>query len=254
MTGTDATARLFFELSHPQRLVLLASLSGASRRLSELARETRQGAPEVSRHLARLSAQGLLERAPGGGYRLTGYGRLVVAAVDSLEGLCARRGFLKDHDLTVLPPGFASRLNELSTDPPGATFTESLRHVEDVLESAREFAWFMTDQGLLTADRVLSTVRRRRAAVRVLFPRSLLPPPGARGASRARDLPIEFRVLPEVKVALALNELVGGVCFAAPSGPIDYAIGFRGSSPRFRAWCQDLFEHYWRSGRQVRVW
>lgn len=245
---------LFFDLAHPRRAAILETLREEPRRLSRLAAAARTPAPEASRHLARLVSQGLVQREPGGAYRLTGYGRLVAEGIASFEGLRSLRDFLRTHDLTGLPRRFTARLYELAGGEAGSTVSDALRHSERVLEEAREFAWFLSDQAMLTPDALLLAMRRTRVPVRVLVPRSILPPPRERVTSIPRDVPLEVRALPEVRVGMALNETVAGVCFVGLTGSLDLARGLRGTSPAFRGWCEELFEHYWTAGHPVRVW
>jgi DNA-binding IclR family transcriptional regulator len=74
---------LFFELSHPRRLAILAMLRDDSLRLSQVASHGHMAPPEASRHLTWLTAQGLLQRHPDGTFRLTGYGLLIAEGVAS---------------------------------------------------------------------------------------------------------------------------------------------------------------------------
>lgn len=245
---------LFFELSHSGRLSILAALRDKALRLSDVASLNGIAPPEAYRHLLRLSSQGLIQRQPNGSFRLTGYGFLVAEGVASFEGLLPHRDFFRTHDLAVIPREFVNRLYVLAATEAGSTFSDSLRHVEQVLNEAKQFAWFLSDQAMLNVEVLLSGMRRSRASVRVLIPSSILPPASRRINPVPRDLPLELRALPEVRIAMALNETLAGVCFADFPGSIDYARGFRGTSPGFRAWCQELFDHYWKLGRPVRVW
>jgi len=248
------TPDLFFELSHPRRLAILRALRNSSLRLTVLSAQCQVPAPEVSRHLGRLLSEGLVQRNPEGTYRLTGYGLLVAEGVVSFEGLQARREFLRSHDLTALPREFTSRFYELTGSATGSSFSQTLRHVEMVLSEAREFAWFSSDQAMVTAENLLGSLHRSPVSVRVLLQGSVLPPPNRRTTPIPQDVPLEVRVLPEVRIGLALNETVAGVCFAGLSGPIDYANGFQGTSDSFRTWCEDLFGYFWKRARTIRVW
>jgi len=233
---------------------MLTMLRKSSLRLSAISAESQVAAPEASRHLSRLVSEGLVQRNPEGTYRLTGFGLLVAEGVASFDGLQSRREFLRSHDLTALPREFASRFYELTGSAAGSSFSQTLRHVEMVLAEAREFAWFSSDQAMVAAENLLGSMRRSPASVRVLLQSSVLPPTKARTTPIPRDVPLEVRVLPEVKIGLALNEKVAGACFAGLPGPIDYANGFQGTSDDFRGWCEDLFEYLWKRGRTIRVW
>ncbi len=245
---------LFFELSHPGRRAILEALRDKPMRPSDAALLNGTSPPEACRHLSRLASQGLIQRQPDGTYCLTGYGFLVAEGVGSLEGLLPRRDFLRTHDLSVIPGEYVNRLYLLAGTEAGSTFSDSLRHVEQVLNEAKEFAWFLSDQAMLNVEVVLNGMRKSRASVRVLIPSSILPPADRRVNPVPRDVPLEVRALPEVRIAMALNERLAGICFGDFSGSIDYAKGFRGTSRDFRAWCQELFDHYWKQGRSIRVW
>ncbi len=254
MSDRTGLGKLFFELSNPRRLAILSLLRQGPLRLSKIAVQCRLTAPETSRHLVRMTQQGLLQRSPEGGYSLTGFGHLVAREMSSFEVLLARKAFLRNHDLTVMPEEFLRRLYVFEGAEEGSNVSNTLRVVEQVLEEARDHAWFLSDQAMLTSTVLLNTTRRTRASVRLLVPSSILPPSNQRVNPIPRELPLELRVLPEVRLALAMNEKIAGVCFAAESGPVDYTTGFRSESVGFLRWSHEVFEHYWKQGRVIRTW
>jgi predicted transcriptional regulator len=249
-TGAD---ELFFELSHEKRLAILKMLSVKSERLTDIAVKARISAPEAVRHLRRLARQKLIARDSDGVYGLTPYGRLVTDGLASFEFLLRQSDFLRNHNLAGLPKPFVTRLAELSELEAGSSFSDTLRHVERVLNEADDFAWFLSDQALLTSTAVLGAAKKSGVTVRVVVPESLLRPAGS---ARTPDRPIEaveIRVVPEVRVGIAMNERIAGVSFPDSTGRIDHSAGFRGSSAEFRGWCRDLFQHYWDRGRRARL-
>jgi predicted transcriptional regulator len=247
------TEDLLFELSHEKRLAILEILERRAARLSDIAVHSKISPPEVSRHLGRLARHSLVGRGSNGEYGLTPYGRLVVRGLPSFKFLFRHRDFLLTHDLSALPGPFLNRLAELSELEVGSSFTDTLRHVERVLHEADEFAWFLSDQAMLTSTTLVDAARRSGVAVRAIVPRSLLPPAAHPGAPRRPSGVVEIRVVPEVRVGIAMNEQIAGVSFANLGGRIDQSEGFRGSSAEFRGWCRDLFLHYWNIGRPARL-
>lgn len=244
---------LFFELSHERRLVILKILRVGPARLSDIATRSRISAPEASRHLGRLARHKLVGRGSDGAYGLTPYGRLVAGGLASFEFLSRHRDFLLTHDLSVVPESFVHRLAELSELEVGSSFTDTLRHVERVLSEADEFAWFLSDQAMLTSAALVEAARRSGVSVRAIVPESLLRPAARPRAVYRSVEAVEIRVVPEVKVGLAMNERIAGVSFANLAGRIDQAEGLRGTSAPFRGWCRDLFVHYWNKGRPARL-
>ncbi len=254
MTATGVSAEaLFFELSHPKRLAILRSLRVDALHLSAIAELIQVPPPEASRHLRRLAELGLLVRGSDGALSLTPFGRLVIAETSSFEFLARHQAFLRSHDLTMLPAPFVRRLAELSESENGTNVSHTLRHVEGVLNDARQFAWFISDQPILTEAHVRDASRKSLISVRAILPRSNLETPRRREIRTPPDGAVEIRSLPDVRIGLAMNELVAGVCFASPAGGIDYSAGFRGVSPVFRTWCRELFEHFWRLGTPVKI-
>jgi predicted transcriptional regulator len=250
LTRTEASA-LFFELSHPKRLAVLRALRDGPCRSHDLANGTRASAPEVSRHVARLARRGLVDRGPDASYRLTPYGRMVTGSVPTFDFLLRHREYFRTHDLAGLPTPFVHRLAELGEPAEGSTFTDTLRYVEQILREAHEFAWFLTDQPLLTPATVTGRARETGISVRILVPRALV---GPGSASRpVGGSAVTLRRLPAVSIGIAMNERLAGVSFSGIDGRIDHSAGFRGASGSFRGWCRDLFEHFWSAGAPARL-
>jgi predicted transcriptional regulator len=243
------TEALFFELSHTKRLEILDALDRGPFRLSALAVRVGISAPEADRHLRRLSRLSLVTRTPEGLFGLTPYGRLIRDEKSSVDYLARNRSYLRTHDLSTLPRPFVRRLPELSEGEGGENFTDSLRHTERVLAAAEEFAWFSGDQLILKEDTVREAARKLPISVRVILPSSIVGSPIRGNRPSPRRGFFEVRTLPDVNIGIAMNENLAGICFAGPSGRIDYAQGFRGKSKPFLSYCRDLFEFLWSRSR-----
>jgi predicted transcriptional regulator len=242
-------AALFFELAHAHRLRILQFLAEGPQPLKVISSRLGILPPEALRHLQRLVRQRVVERIPAGGFALTGYGQLVAEGVGSFAFLSRRREFFLEHDLAGLPPAFLHRLAELSGPDPGEGVSVTLRHVEGVLSGAEEYAWFLTDQAILKWTDLTRELRERALQVRVIFPaserRSVEQLPDRLRVARS----VEFRYLPTVPLALALNERMAGVAFRLPHGDIDYSHAVGGDQEPFHRWCLDLFRYYWERPR-----
>ncbi len=242
---------LFFELAHPRRLRILSFLEGGPQPLKTISSKLGIVPPEALRHLQRMVHQRLVERVPAGGFALTGYGLLVVRGTGSIGFLFRRREFFLEHDLSGLPPAFVHRLVELSGADPGEGVSVTLRHLDSVLTGAEQYLLFLTDQPVIKWEDLVQEVQERSLSVRVIFPaserRSVEGLPDRRTAARN----VEFRYLPTIPLALALNERVAGVAFRLLRGEIDYSHGLGGDQEPFHRWCLDLFEHYWEETRPL---
>ena len=61
----------------------------------------------------------------------------------------------------------------------------------------------------------------------------------------------EVGIFRDVRVAMAINETIAGICFPGIDGKIDFSAGFLGKDPSFRGWCNDLFDYYWSRSRKI---
>jgi predicted transcriptional regulator len=247
--STEAT---FFDLSHPARLEILRALARDRRRLTDLARLSRVSPPEVSRHLARLERLGLVAHASAGGFELTGSGRLIADRLPFFDFIARHRELLRNHDLTRLPPSMIGRIGELTSPETGSTFVDSLRRARRVLREAREFAWFITDQPMMSVEELAQETRGSSVPVRAVVPESILATPVRPTTRVSPEERLQFRAVPSIAVGLAMNERVAGVSFSDLQGRIDYAAGVGGTSASLLGWCRDLFEGYWREGKPFR--
>jgi len=246
----DDIGELLFLLSSSERMEILSSLSKQGMRLSALASKRSSTVQETSRQLERLQGAGLVEKDVKGLYHLTSYCRLVLQLLPSFGFLVAHSDYLRDHDLTFLPSPLLERIGELNESELGESVGIVLDHFDKVLGESKKYIHLMADH-ILMNDRISGKVLEGGdVALRIIVPAKALDglsPGGIPNESRGR---FELGVLEEVRVGLALNEALAGIAFPDASGKVDFNRGFRGRSPIFQRWCEDLFDHYWRAARK----
>ena len=121
--------------------------------------------------------------------------------------------------------------------------------IKKVISTGREFVWLISDQPIVVGPSIGPSFFSREIPVRLI---------GRRGidqtivAEMKSSLPhSKIATLPEVSIAMAMNESFAGVCFPDLNGKIDFSSGFSGTDSQFRGWCCDLFEHYWTKSRKI---
>jgi predicted transcriptional regulator len=234
---------LLFTLSSVDRMKLLSEMSDKEMRLTDLSESLDVTAQEVSKHLARLSRVGMVERAPSGSYRVTPFGKIILQTMPSMQFVSQKRKYFSTHDISFLPQEFIMRLGDLADHVFVDHVTNVLTECQHLLGLAQQYFLWTIDQPLpWTLPKPLS----ENLSARCILPASVTMN-GYRQAKRILGIKSEVRFAKEVKIGVAVNERMGGVVFPDLEGKIDYASGFIGYGPAFQKWCYDLFNKMWES-------
>jgi predicted transcriptional regulator len=240
---------LLFNLASADRLTLLNEIGSRKQRLTSLSKIINASAQECSRHLARLSESGFIEKDGEGFYGMTALGKSVLRLFPGLQFLLEYKDYFLSHDLSFLPDGFVERIGQLSSGEHLNHFSLVLEHIKATISKGKEFVSLISDQPIVAGWSVGETFSSRNIPVRLIgepsMDRKVL------AEARAALPKSEIATLHEVKIAMAINESIAGVCFASLDGKIDFSSGFVGKDARFRNWCSELFEYYWAKSRKV---
>ena len=146
---TKDIAALLFNLASADRLRLLAEISSRKQRLTTLSRSIHASVQECSRHLARLSAAGLIQKDSEGLYEMTALGKAVQIMYPGVEFLLKHRGYFQSHDLSFIPQSFVERIGELSSGEYVNHISLVLEHIKSVISTGKEFVWLISDQPIV---------------------------------------------------------------------------------------------------------
>lgn len=242
----EDTAELLFGLASVDRLTLLTAISERKERLTALSKLINASAQECSRHLARLSGSGLITKDSEGLYEMTTLGKALLKLITGMRFLLTHKDYFLSHDLTFLPEAFVERIGELSGGTRVNHVSSVLELIKSTISGGREYVWLISDQPIVVGGPVGTGFFSRDVPVRLI---------GEKGANhkileetRSALRKAEVITLPEVRIAMAINESSAGICFPGPNGKIDFGAGFVGKSEEFRGWCTDLFGYYWSKG------
>jgi predicted transcriptional regulator len=239
----DSFSDVIFDLVSSDRLALVTELSVRKRNLTALSKLFKHTVQECSRDLNRLTESGFVRKDSDGLYEITAFGRAMLSQIPSLKFLVRERGYFLSHDLSFLPQGFIERIGELSTGVRVNHTSLVLDHIRAVVLTGKEYVWLISDQMMPRWPGIGSSYTSREIPVRVIseptIDRKIL------SETRTALPHSEFATMGNVRVAMAMNETIAGMCFPGLNGKIDFAAGYAGGDPLFRGWCRDLFEHYW---------
>ena len=243
----EELSETLFLLSSADRMKLLTEIRGGDLRLTDLARKLSATAQETSKHLGRLVDGGLIQKGPGGAYRMTAYGNVIFGLMPSLIFMSSHQKYFLAHDVSALPQQFILRIGELEGNSYVEHVTNVINECQHLLGMAQQKFCWIADQPLPWA---ISRTLPEGMLVRAIMQSDLTP----KGYQLAREVlgpRAELRFADKVKVGIAVNEKMGGVVFPDLSGRTDFSCGFIGYTPDFQRWCSDLFDHYWENARKA---
>ena len=255
---------MLFEVSSEIRNEILVLLRNSPATVTGISKELDISMTEASRHINRLAQVGLIQKQPEGEYKITVLGRTVLVQLGPLEFITRHSEYFDSHDATGIPSQFLNRIHELDNATPtytsranimktveklGRSIEEAEEHYECIFdESAMELVIYADpdpESEEHTRSKILSGLN-----CRVLLPDAVdydRIHPDSMKEFEALHLyeNFEFRLL-DAPVFLQMNEKnVVLLAFPDTDDSIDY-LGFEATDERSLAWCQDLFEHYWR--------
>jgi len=236
-----------FLLSSADRMKLLAEIRGGDKRLTDLAGKLSATAQETSKHLGRLVDGGLIEKSPGGSFRMTSYGNVIFDLMPSLNFMSAHQKYFLTHDISSLPQQFILRIGELEGNSYVEHVTNVITECQHLLGMAHQYFFWIADQPLPWA---FTRAFPDGMSVRVIMQSDLT----QKGYQLLREIvgPMaELRFADKVKVGVAVNEKIGGLVFPDLAGRTDFSSGFIGHTADFQRWCSDLFDYYWSNARKT---
>lgn len=240
---------LLFSLASVDRLLLLEAVNQKKQRLTDLSKVAGSSAQECSRHLSRLFGSGFIRRDSESLYEITPLGKGVLSLLPGLRFLFSHREYFLTHDLSFLPRPFMSRIGELENCTYVEHFSNVLEKIKNTITGGQEFVWLLSDQPIVVGNTVGVSFGSSDLPVKFIFEpsvdRKIL-------NSIIKVFPkSELAILEGTKIAMGINEKMGGVIFPDNDGKIDFGAGFYGEDPDFLGWCRDLFEYYWSRSKRI---
>jgi predicted transcriptional regulator len=253
---------LMFEVSNEDRVKILRELRRQRSTYSDLSRKLDITTQEVSRHLSRLTENGLTTRRTDGLLELTHYGGLVLRQLKAVEFTSKHREYLIDHVLNRLPDKLVSRMGELRGCTLNLDVMVSIHRVQKILQEAEEYVWDLNLPYIASAFPYIKGIFERGVEGRFLHGEELELPDEMRGErervfseSEIRDLKatgLYKERLVEAGLIIYMSEKeLALLCFPDAEGRFDY-MGFTSTDLEALNWCRDVFLHYWGQGKDVK--
>jgi len=252
---------LMFEVSNEDRARILHELSAEPHTYSDLSRKLDITTQEVSRHVQRLTENGLTVRRSDGLLTLTPFGELLLRQLATLRFTSKHRGYFSDHVISGLPDKFMARMGELR----GCSYVDdvmvAVHRVQRLIEESEEYIlninmrYFSSGFAAVKAafDREVKGYFLHGSALRLpqemagdrrrVFPEGYVERLKGAGTylERLLDIPM-ILYMSEKDVAL--------LCFPTSGGEFDFR-GFASGGEEAHGWCIDLFHYYWEKAKPI---
>jgi len=253
---------LMFEVSNEDRVNILRELRRERSTYSDLSRKLDITTQEVSRHLSRLTENGLTTRRTDGLLELTPYGGLVLRQLNAVEFTSKHREYLIDHVLNGLPDEFVSRMGELRGCTLNLDVMVSIHRVQKILKEAEEYVWDLNLPYIASAFPYIKGIFERGVEGRFLHGEEIELPEEMRGErervfseGEIRDLKAaglyKERLIEAGLIIYMSEKELALLCFPESDGRFDY-MGFTSTDREALKWCKDVFLHYWDQGKEVK--
>ena len=245
MSNEGGLDKLFFELASESRLDILHLLHASDLRMQEIARRLNLTDTEACRQLQRLNDALLVQKQPGGTYKITGYAQLVLDIMSPLGVICKNREYFLDHDASLLPCEFRTRLGDLTNVKLTIRTVDTMNEVAEMFEGAQN----KIDASVLGVKHLLTiTLNRLHEGVKVrwLVQESFLN--DARTMFRPGDISPEIRSTPRIIGNVNVTDKAAMLTLRRHDGAMSYN-SFYGGEPSFMKWAADLFAHEWEKAK-----
>ena len=242
---------LFFELSNEGRMAILEKLLEGDFKLSRLSTLLDLPVQEISRQLARLDKQGLVQKTPEGSYAVTPYAEQVLRFVPSIQFLSENNEYLKTHDLNRLPHEYVMRIGELADSTYVGDVMKMFHRSEQIISEAEEYVWIMSDQILMSSLKFTEDAVGKGVDHRFIGPRDIKPPEEFYAEAVKRGLigmegKASHKFLDKLGIMITMTEREAQFLFPNLDGKFHYS-GFNTTDMKAIKWCREIYRHYWDS-------
>lgn len=230
--------KLFVELASPARLKILELLTEAPHTIADLTPKIEVSRPEISRHVARLVDQGVVQQE-GRKYTLAPFGEVLVMLLAPLQFVVQYPDFFQTHRVE-LPPLLLLQINALN-------HAELVQGVGQVMIKLQELLNHPAKDKLYALVHQSFPVFRKGPKARCAYHigpesyRSSIP-----GTSLQLYDTVHYRILPQVSHGIWLT--TGGkalLLFPDLSNIPDYNVAFSVTDSVGLTYVMAIWEHFW---------
>ncbi|MFW9854995.1 MAG: ArsR family transcriptional regulator [Candidatus Thorarchaeota archaeon] len=227
------------DLIHPTRVRLLNLLIEGPETLSSLAKNLELSKPEISRHLARLRDQALVERGEKT-HQITNLGETVMSILSPLEFLVKHYEFFMAHQIFDLPAFIMRNLDSLMQSELLTGTGYIFSKMQEIQQAVKKEIKVVIDQPFPGND------SSPPDNVYFIVPVYAKDENLSLETLKRQTKYFEFRTLPVISYGFGIaDEKVGFIFFPGINKKIDYNYAFFVSDPLGIDFLSQLWDYYW---------
>ncbi len=116
----------------------------------------------------------------------------------------------------------------------------------------KKYFWYMSDDFPRYYLPKIEEKLDEGVEIKTIFPKDLVTTLLPNLSKKIRK-GVEVRVLDEVKININANDGFADVGLPGPDGKIDHDAIIFGYNPRFKKWCKEVFEYYWKKAKSIEL-
>lgn len=248
---------LYFELSNEERLKILYLLEEKANTLTGLSEELGIRNQQCSRHLTRLTENGLIRKNVEGGYSLSDYGSVILRLQPTLGFLTNHSEYFQAHSTAGIPEASLASIGLLKEANVVRDLNLALFTIERIIEESNISLYEVTNQFNVNTIKPRNDALKRGVKLRSIESYDTVMPGAIREwfrtnpdyvatsyDAREKGL-VHEKVVTSLSYLMHMSEKEAYVAFPDSKGGFDH-IGFTSKDPDFLRWCRDLFDSTWK--------
>ena len=247
---------LYFELSNEERLKILYLLKEPSNTLTGLSEALGIRNQQCTRHLARLTEQGLIQKTIERGYTLTEYGSAILRFQPTLSFLTEHSEYFQGHTTTGIPLASLNSIGLLKDASMIQDLNLALFTIERIIDESEVALYEVTNQFHINTIKHRNEALKRGVNLRSIESHNTVMPGEIRAwfrsnpdyVSTAYDARnnglVHEKVTPKLSYLLHMSEKEAFIAFPDTKGGFDH-VGYSSKDSDFLQWCRELFDSTW---------
>ena len=251
---------LYFELSNEERLRILYILKKNPNTLTGLSEKLGIRNQQCSRHLARLTENGLIRKTVDGGYSLTDYGSAILRLQPTLRFLTEHSEYFQGHTTAGIPETSLTSIGLMRDASMVKDLNLALFTIERIIEESEVALYEATNQFHINTIKPRNEALKRGVSLCSIESHDAVMPGTIREwfrtnpdyvstsyDAREKSL-VHEKVLPRLSYLMHMSDKEAFIAFPDINGGFDH-VGFTSKAPSFLLWCRELFNFTWKKSQ-----
>jgi predicted transcriptional regulator len=243
---------IFMDLASDTRYEILKMLDNEQARATKIASTLKLTKQETHRNTARLTESGMIKKGSDGLFLLTEFGKAMISQFPYFQFLNKHKEFFENHTLENVPEKFIHRLGELEDTIQVSSVAQVLVRLKKMESLTKNELKLMSTQGFSDEAKTIQNLIKKGVKMQILIGKNTIIP---REILEELDLEllkrenVLMRRIEKIEIALFITDEGCAIMFPNRKGEINMNSMLVGNDNKVREWCDDVFEHYWKTSK-----